>query len=84
MYTFWRHSPDRFSGGFWVSSQILCANKGRAWDRYAQDRHPHRIKVANHGTVLSDAEMSKQALEKTRLMRWRGERDEAFVRKIAL
>lgn len=47
---------------------ILCADKGHALARYALDGLPNKIMAANYKTVLPDAEVLQQELEKTRLM----------------
>jgi hypothetical protein len=47
---------------------ILCADKGHALARYALDGLPNKIMTANCKTVLPDAEVLQQELEKTRLM----------------
>lgn len=47
---------------------ILCADKGHALARYALDGLPNKIMAANYKTVLPDAELLQQELEKTRLM----------------
>lgn len=47
---------------------ILCADKGQALARYALDGLPNKIMAANYKTVLPDAEVLQQELEKTRLM----------------
>jgi hypothetical protein len=46
----------------------LCADKGHALARYALDGLPNKIMAANYKTVLPDAEVLQQELEKTRLM----------------
>jgi predicted nuclease of restriction endonuclease-like (RecB) superfamily len=47
---------------------ILCADKGHALARYALDGLPNKIMAANYKTVLPDAEVLQQELEKTQLM----------------
>lgn len=47
---------------------ILCADKGHAMARYALEGLPNKIMAANYKTVLPDAELLQQELEKTRLM----------------
>jgi predicted nuclease of restriction endonuclease-like (RecB) superfamily len=47
---------------------ILCADKGHALARYALDGLPNKIMAANYKTVLPDAEVLQEELEKTRLM----------------
>ncbi len=47
---------------------IQCADKGHALARYALDGLPNKIMAANYKTVLPDAEVLHQELEKTRLL----------------
>jgi predicted nuclease of restriction endonuclease-like (RecB) superfamily len=47
---------------------ILCADKGHAMARYALEGLPNKIMAANYKTVLPDAQLLQQELEKTRLM----------------
>lgn len=47
---------------------ILCTDKGHALARYALDGLPNKIMAANYKTVLPDAAVLQQELEKTRLM----------------
>jgi predicted nuclease of restriction endonuclease-like (RecB) superfamily len=47
---------------------ILCADKGHAMARYALGGLPNKIMAANYKTVLPDAQLLQQELEKTRLM----------------
>ncbi len=47
---------------------ILCADKGHAMARYALEGLPNKIMAANYRTVLPDAQLLQQELEKTRLM----------------
>jgi predicted nuclease of restriction endonuclease-like (RecB) superfamily len=47
---------------------ILCADKGSTLARYALDGLPNKVMAANYRTVLPDAEVLQQELEKTRLM----------------
>ncbi len=47
---------------------ILCADKGHAMARYALEGLPNKIMAANYKTVLPDAELLQNELEKTRLM----------------
>jgi predicted nuclease of restriction endonuclease-like (RecB) superfamily len=46
---------------------ILCADKGHALARYALDGLPNKVMAANYQTVLPDAEVLQQELNKTRL-----------------
>ncbi|EKL0658110.1 YhcG family protein [Pseudomonas aeruginosa] len=47
---------------------ILCADKGHALARYALEGLPTKIMAANYRTVLPDAELLQQELERTRLI----------------
>jgi predicted nuclease of restriction endonuclease-like (RecB) superfamily len=47
---------------------ILCADKGHTLARYALDGLPNKIMAANYKTVLPDAEVLQQELDKTRRM----------------
>ena len=47
---------------------ILCADKGHALARYALDGLPNKVMAANYQTVLPDAEVLQQELNKTRLL----------------
>jgi predicted nuclease of restriction endonuclease-like (RecB) superfamily len=47
---------------------ILCADKGHALARYALDGLPNKIMAANYKTVLPDADLLQQELNKTRKM----------------
>jgi predicted nuclease of restriction endonuclease-like (RecB) superfamily len=46
---------------------ILCADKSSTLARYALDGLPNKVMAANYRTVLPDAEILQQELEKTRL-----------------
>jgi len=45
---------------------ILCADKGHSLARYALEGLPSKIMAANYQTVLPDAELLQEELEKTR------------------
>ncbi|ASK34146.1 hypothetical protein CEK62_06990 [Alcanivorax sp. N3-2A] len=47
---------------------ILCADKGHALARYALEGLPTKVMAANYRTVLPDAELLQQELERTRLI----------------
>lgn len=47
---------------------ILCADKGHALAKYALEGLPTKIMAANYRTVLPDAELLQQELERTRRM----------------
>jgi hypothetical protein len=47
---------------------ILCADKGSTLARYALDGLPNKVMAANYRTVLPDAEVLQQELEKTRVL----------------
>jgi len=47
---------------------ILCADKGHALARYALEGLPTKIMAANYRTVLPDAELLQQEIERTRRM----------------
>jgi hypothetical protein len=47
---------------------ILCADKGSTLARYALDGLPNKVMAANYRTVLPEAEVLQQAIEKARLM----------------
>ncbi len=47
---------------------ILCADKGHALARYALEGLPNKIMAANYQTVLPDAAVLQQEIEKTRLL----------------
>jgi predicted nuclease of restriction endonuclease-like (RecB) superfamily len=46
---------------------ILCADKGSTLARYALDGLPNKVMAANYRTVLPDAEVLQQELDKARL-----------------
>ena len=47
---------------------ILCADKGHALARYALEGLPTKVMAANYRTVLPNAELLQQELERTRLI----------------
>jgi predicted nuclease of restriction endonuclease-like (RecB) superfamily len=47
---------------------ILCADKGSTLARYALDGLPNKVMAANYKTVLPDAKLLQNELEKARLM----------------
>lgn len=47
---------------------ILCSEKGQALARYALEGLPNKIMAANYQTVLPDAQVLQQTLEKTRML----------------
>jgi predicted nuclease of restriction endonuclease-like (RecB) superfamily len=56
---------------------ILCADKGSTLARYALDGLPNKVMAANYRTVLPDAEVLQQELEKTRLLLESGRTDKS-------